>query len=377
MYQDMDQTISQAINQNNKKIKTDNLFDLEFAKFQQLPTETKIEHFKQPNGKIFDMIISQQLNREIIDQIYALTNKLRIIAKSKTGMVFLKSLLPHKRAMLYFTQPSSRTFLSFENACHILGMETSEIRDTSVSSEVKGESEDDALRTFSSYTDLIIMRHHSANMAERASWLLNSFTNRSIPVINGGSGSDQHPTQAILDIYTLQKSFENIGGLDNKKIVFCGDLKRGRTARSLSYLMKNFSNIEIIYAAPKEFQMKEDVLAFLDSHKIKYTIEVNSLKNVIHDADAIYMTRIQDEHDTKKGDSNNINIDNFKLKLADIALMPSHTAIMHPFPRRDEIDVAIDQDERAKYWRQERNGMWTRAALIALIFNIEEEIFSY
>jgi aspartate carbamoyltransferase catalytic subunit len=352
------------------------ILDEKYAEFEKLPSDEKILCFER-NGRLFDMIISQQLNREILDVIYRITSQLRAIWKSKTGSVFLQTILSHKRAMLYFAQPSSRTFLSFENACHILGMKTSEIRDPSVSSEVKGESFDDSLRTFSSYTDLIIMRHKGQNIAERAAWLLNNFSNRPVPVINGGSGSDQHPTQAILDVYTLQRSFEYQGGLDGKTILMCGDLRRGRTVRSLSYLMKNFHDIKIIYASPPAFQMKEDVRQFLARHNISYRIETEALDNVLSEADAIYMTRIQDEHDEIAGESDRTDISRFKLTLKDMERVKANAVILHPFPRRDEIDVAIDPDPRAMYWAQERNGMWSRAALIAYIFNVDEQIMNY
>jgi aspartate carbamoyltransferase catalytic subunit len=353
-----------------------NVQDERFNEFQQLPTEEKIERFKN-NGRLFDMIISQQLNRDILEKIYEITNHLRFIYKEKAGALFIQETLAHKGAMLYFTQPSSRTFLSFESACHMLGMKTSEIRNASVSSEVKGESFDDSLRTFSSYTDLIIMRHKGQDLAERAAWLLNTYSNRPVPIINGGSGSDQHPTQAILDIYTLQRSFSEQGSVDNKTILMCGDLRRGRTVRSLSYLMKNFDNIKIIYAAPQAFQMKEDVIEFLERHKIQYIIETEDIEKVLSEADAVYMTRIQDEYDDIAGESGNIDTSRFKLTTSNISQLKPTTVIMHPFPRRDEIDVAIDSDPRAMYWRQERNGMWTRAALIAYIFDVHEEILNY
>ncbi len=353
-----------------------NILDEEFAEFQKLPTEEKIECFEK-NGRIFDMIISQQLNREILDDIYRITNCLRHISKSKAGSLFMQNILCHKRAMLWFTQPSSRTFLSFESACHMLGMRTSEIRDVSVSSEVKGESHDDSLRTFSSYTDLIIMRHKGENISERAAWLLNTRTNRPVPVINGGSGSDQHPTQAILDVYTLQRSFVNQGGLDGKTILMCGDLNRGRTVRSLSYLMKNFEDIRIIYAAPRAFQMRDDVCDFLNKNKIPYVVETETLEKVLPEADAVYMTRIQDEHDVTAGESGRTDTSRFKLSLSDLSKVKPNAVIMHPFPRRDEIEVAIDSDPRAMYWRQERNGMWTRAALVAYIFDVQNEILDY
>jgi aspartate carbamoyltransferase catalytic subunit len=259
----------------------------------------------------------------------------------------------------------------------MLGMRTSEIRDARVSSEIKGESFDDSLRTFSSYTDLIIMRHVEQNAAERVAWLLNTRTNRPIPVINGGSGSDQHPTQAILDVYTLQRSFASQGGVDKKTILMCGDLRRGRTVRSLSYLMKNFEDIQIIFAAPQAFQMKKDVCDFLERNKIRYQVETESLENVLSEANAIYMTRIQDEHDAVAGESGQIDISKFKLNPSKMSKVKYNAVIMHPFPRRDEIDVSIDSDPRAMYWRQERNGMWTRAGLIAYLFNVHEDILKY
>ncbi len=356
---------------------TINFLDKEFFNFHtNKSTEEKINIFNR-NGRIFDLIISQQFNRPTLETLFNVTNSLRHISKTKEGYDFLKKLLSHKKAMLYFAQPSSRTFLSFQNACHILGMSTSEIRDTNVSSEVKGESFDDGLRTFSSYADLIIMRHKLANSAERAAWLLNSYSKRPVPVLNGGAGSDQHPTQALLDIYTIHKSFEKSGGVDGKTILFCGDLKRGRTVRSLTYLLKNFNNIKIIFAAPPFFQMNGDVLHFLEKHNMSYVIETESLKKVLPQADAIYMTRIQDEHDTISGESGGVDTEQFKLKLSDMTYVKKDAAILHPFPRRDEIDVEIDSDSRAKYWRQERNGMWTRAALIAYVFEVENEILNY
>jgi aspartate carbamoyltransferase catalytic subunit len=352
-----------------------NALDQKFAEFQELSPKDKLGCFYR-NGHLFDMITSQQLNREILEEIYTITNHLRAKSKSQAGALFIQGLLPHKRAMLFFAQPSSRTFLSFINACHILGMRTSEIRDPRVSSEVKGETFDDSLRTFSSYTDLIIMRHCEKNTAERAAWLLNN-TNRPVPVINGGSGSDQHPTQAILDVYTLQRSFEHRGGLDGKTILMCGDLRRGRTVRSLSQLMTNFEGVRIIYTAPKAFQMEDDICALLEEHKIPYIVDTESLAKMLPEADAIYMTRIQDEWDTPGDESTKVDTSKFKLGMAEMSKVKPHAIIMHPFPRRDEIDVAIDVDPRAMYWRQERNGMWTRAALIAYIFQVHEHILNY
>ncbi len=322
-------------------------------------------------GKLFDIIFAQQFNRPFLDYICNLANQIRRMAKTKMGSQKLRSLLAHKRAMLYFVQPSTRTFLSFQNACHILGLKVSETRETSTSSEVKGESQEDTIRTFASYVNLIIVRHPEAGFAEKTAWVLNQ-TDRPVPVINGGSGPDQHPTQAMLDIYTLERSFKHIGGLDGKKIAMVGDLKRGRTVRSLSYLMKNYRDVTLYFVSPQIFRMKDDIKAFLNKHGIKF-YESDDFRSIMPEADAIYMTRIQQEY----ADDPSGEIDaypDFHFKKEHLGIIKPHCTIMHPLPRRYEIDVAVDKDPRAAYWRQERNGMWLRAALIAYIFGVEKEI---
>jgi len=295
------------------------------------------------------------------------------MTKTKKGSDYASSLLSHKRAMLYFVQPSTRTFLSFLNACHILGLKTSEIRDTSTSSEIKGESPEDTVRTFSSYVDLIIMRHPAAGFVEKTAWYMNT-AKRPVPIINGGSGKDQHPTQALLDMYTLDKSFKD--GIDGKTIVMAGDLKRGRTVRSLSYLMKNYKDVKLLYAAPEEFSIERDIIEFLDRHNISYR-ETQDFEAVLPEADAVYMTRIQDEHDAVSGDSKKVDYSKFYFKAEHLKIIKKNCIIMHPLPRRHEIETEVDKDDRAMYWRQERNGMWSRAALISVIFRVENKILDY
>jgi|YNPNPStandDraft_1061719.scaffolds.fasta_scaffold15471_3 aspartate carbamoyltransferase catalytic subunit len=341
-------------------------FHQEYAgwkEFADKPLGERLPLFRR-DGRIYDVLFSQQFDRAFLDDLYDLTNRIRRIAKTREGTHWLHGLHSHQRAMLYFVQPSTRTFLSFQNACHILGFHTSEIRDPHTSSEIKGESPEDSIRTFSSYVDLIIMRHPLEGFAEKTAWLLNT-SERPVPVINAGSGKDQHPTQALLDVYTLQRSFEHRGGIDGKVIAMVGDLKRGRTVRSLSYLMKNYTGVTILYAAPPAFQIGDDIKQFLKTHEIHFE-ERDSLEAVLDDADAIYMTRIQDEHDTD-GQSPS-QYEAFSLRKEHLGRMKPDAIIMHPLPRRGEIEVAIDKDPRAMYWRQERNGMWTRAALITKIF---------
>jgi aspartate carbamoyltransferase catalytic subunit len=270
--------------------------------------------------------------------------------------------------MLYFTQPSTRTFLSFNNACQILGIQTSEIRDSSTSSEVKGESLLDSLRTFSSYVDVVVMRTKEEGLAESAATLFDTIQRR-VPIINAGSGKDQHPTQALLDIYTLERSFKEMGGIDGKTLGMMGDLRRGRTVRSLCYLMKNYRNVRLVFIAPDDFAMGEDIKKSLASHGVEYH-ETRDLKAVLPELDAIYITRIQDEHD-QAGESKRVDISAFKLGVDHLKLMKPHGVIMHPLPRRDEIHPDVDADPRAKFWRQERNGMWMRVALFVKLFKVD------
>ena len=325
----------------------------------------------QYNDHLFHVLDSQQFDRTLLDELCALTTKLRQHAKSKHGARSLQMLLPHKRAILYFTQPSTRTFLSFQNACHLLGIRTSEIRDPSVSSEVKGETFKDSVRTFSSYVDMIIMRTNKAGMALQSAELMDSIK-RPVPIINAGSGKDQHPTQALLDVYTLERSFEHQGGIDGKTIGLMGDLRRGRTARSLTYLMKNYRGVRLVFIAPDNFTMDDDIKEHLREHAIPFH-ETSDLNSVIGDLNAIYITRLQTEHDMGE-ESKDFNHTRFQIGPEQLPALRSDAVIMHPLPRGPELDSVIDQDPRAMYWRQERNGMWIRAALLVKIFGVESEI---
>ncbi|HEX2612473.1 MAG TPA: aspartate carbamoyltransferase [Fibrobacteria bacterium] len=325
-----------------------------------------------PTGSpFFHVLKTQQFDRPLLDGLCELTTSIRKVAKTRDGLLFLRGLLADKRAMLYFTQPSTRTFLSFNNACQILGIQTSEIRDSSTSSEIKGESLLDSLRTFSSYVDAIIMRTKEEGLAESAAALFDHI-HRPVPVLNAGSGKDQHPTQALLDIYTLERSFRMRGGIDGKTIGMMGDLKRGRTVRSLSYLMKVYKGVNLVFIAPPAFRMEDDIKAHLREHGVPY-VETEDMEGALSGIDALYVTRIQDEYDAG-GESAKVDISRFKLGTRHLPAMKKDAVIMHPLPRRDEIHPDVDDDPRAKYWRQERNGMWMRAAILTKIFGVDEKI---
>ena len=352
------------------------LTEIGWKEFEALPLEDKRPYLERADGggMPYHTLFAQQFDRQLLERLAALANRIRFIAKSREGALFLKSFLPHKRAMLYFSQPSSRTFLSHLAACQILGLTTGSVRDTAISSEFKGESKEDSIRTFSSYFDVIIMRTPEKGLAEKMAWELSN-SDRPVPILNAGSGKDQHPTQALLDIYTLIRSFENKGGLRNRTVTFCGDLMRGRTVRSLSYLLTDFRNVRQVFVAPQELQVPADVVMILARHGIDFEVTDN-LREAVRQADAVYMTRIQDEWDSSKGASARIDTSRFKFGAEELKLLKADGCLLHPLPRRDEIAVCCDHDPRAMYWRQMRNGMWIRAALIAATFGLEREIMS-
>ena len=348
--------------------------EIAWEDFERLSLEAKRPYLARPggDGMPYHTLFAQQFDRPVLARLCALANRIRFINKSKEGALYLKNVLAHKRAMLYFSQPSSRTFLSHLAACQILGITTGSVRDAATSSEFKGESHEDSIRTFSSYFDMIIMRSPEQGLAEKMAWELSN-SDRPVPILNAGSGKDQHPTQALLDIYTLMRSFETKGGIDGRTVVFCGDLLRGRTVRSLSYLLTNFRDVRQVFVAPPELHVPEDVIETLRGQGVEY-VQKGDLREAVREADAVYMTRIQDEWDSSKGASAKIDTSRFKFGAEELALLRPEGVILHPLPRRDEIATCCDHDPRAMYWRQMRNGMWIRAALIAATFGYERSI---
>jgi len=346
---------------------------MDWETFKDLRGSEKKPYFMR-DGRIYHVILAQQFDREFLDDLCNLTTRIRQIAKSNLGTRFLLRLLQGKRAMLYFVQPSTRTFLSFVSACQILGMQWAEVRDPTTSSEFKGESPEDSVRTFSSYFDLIIMRHPEPRFAERMACMLNQ-TTRPVPIINAGSGPDQHHTQALLDIYTIHRSFEDHGGIDGKHIALVGDLKRGRTVRSLAYLMKNYRDVKLYLVSPPELRLGDDLKEYLREKGVAFE-EYDDLKDVIPLVDVVYLTRIQDEYDLD-GESVKVDYSRYCFKEEYLKILKPNAIIMHPLPRRQELPPEIDRDRRAIYWRQVRNGMWVRTALIAKIFGVDQRIWEY
>jgi len=374
------------------------------------PIPPKIPEFCR-DERLRHVIFSRQFSADMLEDLAGTADKIRSLSKARSGQDFLINLLHHKRAMLYFTQPSTRTFLSFMAACQILGITCNEVRDASTSSETKGETRFDSIRMFSSYFDLIIMRSPVARLAEACAYLMNDLStsgNRSVPILNAGSGADQHPTQALLDIYTLQRSFQFTSpkdsplgtryeeirrehpavtrGLSHKVYGFCGDIGRGRTVRSLAELLAGYEGVTLAFVAPNHptLSLGDDLRERLLARGVRI-FEVDSLeapidgKPLIEQVDALYMTRIQKEHNVAADEASfaAIDFDCYKLNRGLVARMKSYAPILHPFPRDQhfgEIPPEIDADPRAMYFRQARNGMWIRAALLAHVFNVDHQI---
>jgi aspartate carbamoyltransferase catalytic subunit len=286
--------------------------------------------------------------------------------------------------MLYFTQPSTRTFLSFSAACQILGMTCNEVRDPSTSSETKGETRFDSIRMFSSYFDVIIMRSPIARLAESCAYLMNdleSSGSRTVPILNAGSGADEHPTQALLDTYTLQRSFQFDSPKDSPAANRFDDLRERKGYAGLTY-----DDARLVFVSPDHptLSMREDLRERLVDRNVRF-YEFESFdemldgKPVIEQLDALYMTRIQKEHNNPQDAASMAGIDFSRYCLTPelVARMKEYAPILHPFPRDQhfgEIPPEIDNDPRAMYFRQARNGMWIRAALLAHVFDVDRLI---
>jgi aspartate carbamoyltransferase catalytic subunit len=256
-----------------------------------------------------------------------------------------------------FYEPSTRTRLSFESAMLRLGgavIGTEAARE--FSSVIKGETLEDTIRMVSAYADVIVLRHDEAGAAARAAAVAD------VPIVNAGDGPGEHPTQALLDLYTIDNELGRVEGLH---VALCGDLRYGRTARSLALLLSLYPGVRITFVAPDVVQMGPDILALMAAREVPYTV-TDSLLDTVHDVDVLYQTRIQkerfsdpSEYDRARGET--------RIDLAVMSRLPAGAIVMHPLPRVDEIDPAVDADPRAAYFRQARNGVVIRMALLEML----------
>ncbi len=259
-----------------------------------------------------------------------------------------------------FYEPSTRTRFSFEAAMRRLGGHVITTENAAkFSSVAKGETLEDTIRIINGYADVIVLRHYEVGAAKRAAAV------SSVPIINAGDGAGQHPTQALLDLYTIRKE---IGTLDGLSIALVGDLAQGRTVRSLAYLLSKYRDVKMYFVAPPLLKMKEDILDYLRRQGIWFS-EETSLENVLPQVRVVYQTRIQRERFGDRIADYESCRGIYVLDKETLKRMRSDAIIMHPLPRLDEISMEVDSDPRAAYFRQAQNGLYVRMALLAMIFS--------
>ena len=252
-----------------------------------------------------------------------------------------------------FYQPSTRTRFSFEAAMHRLGgrvLSTEHAR--AFSSEIEAEQVEDSIRIIGSYCDVIVIRHHETGGAARAARV------SPVPIINAGDGDGgQHPTQALLDLYTIHRERP----LDGLSVAFIGELDRGRTVRSLAYLLAKFDRVKVFFVSPPELQMRADILEYLDRHGVRYELE-SDIDRVVGEVDVVYQTRIRPERMPRVAGPLRYAINSSVL----LRMRPD-AMILHPLPRTVELDKTVDDDPRALYFRQATNGLYVRMALLTML----------
>ncbi len=299
--------------------------------------------------KLHHVIESQQFTVPLLMELFDRTRSMeRIVARGGT--------LDYQNKIMatLFYEPSTRTRISFEAAMHRLGGRICSTDQAKVfSSEVEGEQLEDTIRIISGYTDVIVLRHSEMGGAVRAASVSR------VPVINAGDGSGgQHPTQALLDLYTI---FRERRSLDGLTIAMVGELDRGRTVRSLAYLLSKFDRVKMFFVSPPEVQMKRDILEHLEARNVWYDLE-SELDRVIGAVDVIYVTQIRpgrmaDQQHLKK----------YFMDATVLQKMKPNAMIMHPLPRTLELDKAVDVDQRAFYFQQATNGLYVRMALLTMV----------
>lgn len=297
--------------------------------------------------KIKNIISIKDFERSDIDYILDEASKLENIAKSKEISEELKG----KILGLMFFEPSTRTKMSFETSMKRLSGECIGFENTGSSSVSKGESIADTAKMFEGYCDALVIRHELEGVSKFISDIVD------VPVINAGDGAGQHPTQTLLDLYTIK---EEIGSIDNLKIALIGDLKYGRTVHSLANALTLYDNVELYFVSPPELKMPQEILHDLDKANMSYT-EASKIADIIDKVDVLYVTRIQKE---RFGDID----DYLQIKGAYIIdkkmLEGKDLIVMHPLPRIDEINGDVDDTKYNKYFTQAANAVPVRMAIL-------------
>ncbi len=314
----------------------------------------------------FFMLLTEKINRMHPKNLISITDfsKDDYLKIMELAAEFEKEpnqdLLKGKVVASLFFEPSTRTRLSFETAITRLGGRIIGFTDSSSSSVTKGETLHDTIRMVSNYADMIVMRHPLEGSARYASQI------SGVPVINAGDGANQHPTQTLLDMYSITKTQ---GRLDNINIFLVGDLKYGRTVHSLLQALSVFDNPIFNFVAPPELAMPIEYKRFLDSKGIRY-FEHTEFNDIISEADIIYMTRVQKERFNDPIEYEKVkNI--YILKNSMLENTKPTMKILHPLPRINEIHTDVDSNPKAYYFTQALNGLYTREAIISHIMGLK------
>src|SRR6516165_11848732 len=303
--------------------------------------------------RLHHIIEAQQFDRPTLAALFDLTRQMESLARSGGEATY-----PNRILATLFYEPSTRTRFSFETAMLRLGgCVISTENAAEFSSVSKGETLEDTVRILNGYADVIVLRHYEVGAAQRASRVSR------VPIINAGDGAGQHPTQALLDLYTIQKE---IGEVDGLRIAMVGDLANGRTVRSLAYLLTKFQGIRIYFVAPLLLRMKDDILAYLRKRSVAY-VEESALEKVLPEVNVVYQTRIQKERFGDRLEDYEACRGLYTLNKEKLKLMRPDAIIMHPLPRVDEISMDVDDDPRAAYFRQAQNGLYVRMALLSKV----------
>jgi aspartate carbamoyltransferase catalytic subunit len=308
-------------------------------------------------ARLRHVVESQQFDRPLLEHVFGIAEAMEQVAAGGGSDEL------HGRIMAsLFYEPSTRTRLSFEAAMLRLGGEVLGTESAGqFSSVAKGETLEDTVRIVSGYSDVLVLRHFDVGASKRAAAV------STVPVINAGDGPGQHPTQALLDLYTIKKERGSVDGL---RIAMVGDLANGRTVRSLSYLLSKFNDVRIIFVAPPAVAMGADIKAHLDERRTPYE-ETIDLERVLGSVDVVYQTRIQKERFGDRMDEYRRVSGIYVMDAAAMARMKPDAVLMHPLPRVDEIREEVDADPRAAYFRQARNGLFIRMALLRMLLNPE------
>jgi aspartate carbamoyltransferase catalytic subunit len=297
------------------------------------------------------VLAAQDFNRGMLEELFHSARAMETVAAAG-GQKILDGLI---MASLFYEE-STRTRFSFESAMLRLGgsvLSTENARQ--FSSVSKGETLEDTIRIINGYTDIIVLRHYESGAAQTAAGVSR------VPIINAGDGIGQHPTQALLDLYTIQKELGHIDGLS---IAVVGDLANGRTVRSLCYLLAKYRDVKIFMVAPEVVRMREDIKEYLQRHDVWYR-EESDLRAIAPQIDVLYQTRIQKERFGDRADDFQAARGVYIVDRELITTMSENSIIMHPLPRVGEIATEVDSDPRAAYFRQAQNGLYIRMALLA------------